>query len=559
MRSVVMFGMMALCAAGVAYGQVNIVYSLELGGDNNAAGWEANNQTTFTAGTTNDTTKVDQNGVLTWAARVTVTGTSLGAANLVFDLELHSGTPTGPLVSVGAATMTCQTGTAGQSSAKVCAPSTAGFFSTVNDGDSDNLRTDFLANGAFAKALTNQITGGATRVRVIDPVAVPGTVGIADGPNFDYGWYPTANGRGGPDLTGAKLNTTVTCTLGKLLGFGAGYKSYEYTNYRPGVYGYGVASGAQRPVFEGQLSTAGLPLGTYYLVIVPSATGNNELKSTVIWSSPTPDYSGSGTFAAQATVTGTEADLAEKFEIVLPAPPSASIEGRYVFYNMSKYDGNRVALDTAIIAGVRNDDSDAIDTTKYPLLPGGGSAIFANMTSYSKGINGLMFDVKGASRDLTLADFTFTNAGKLGTATVAVAKTGMAIVKVAGVGVNSSDRYAISIPANLVQKTWLKVDIAATDMTWTTDVIKGQKTCYWANAIGECNTWTGIAPNVYMTINATDELNARNNPMINPATPTAVSSIWDYNKDGLVNASDQLVARGNKDTTPTSGVKAIVK
>jgi hypothetical protein len=47
--------------------------------------------------------------------------------------------------------------------------------------------------------------------------------------------------------------------------------------------------------------------------------------------------------------------------------------------------------------------------------------------------------------------------------------------------------------------------------------------------------------------------------MINPGTPVAVSNIHDYNKDSLVSANDDLVARNNKDASPTLGVKAIVK
>lgn len=232
----------------------------------------------------------------------------------------------------------------------------------------------------------------------------------------------------------------------------------------------------------------------------------------------------------------------------------ATIEGRYLFYNQSKYDGNRVAIDTGIIPGGRNDDSDAIDTTKYPLLPGAGSAVFANESAYSKGINGLMFDVMNTGRPLTLGDFAFTNIGKQGTAGTAISTAGFGFRVIAGIGVNASDRVVITIPNNTITKTWLQIDITAEDILWDANAIK---TCYWANAIGETGSWTGTPPNVYMTVNATDELSIRTHPMINPATPTPVSNPYAIVKNGLVQASDQLAARANKDITPTSGVKVI--
>jgi len=63
---------------------------------------------------------------------------------------------------------------------------------------------------------------------------------------------------------------------------------------------------------------------------------------------------------------------------------SASVVGRDVFYNNSFYDGNNPAINAA--------DDEAIATNKQALLPG-QTATFANYTSYSKGINGVMVDV----------------------------------------------------------------------------------------------------------------------------------------------------------------------
>ena len=61
------------------------------------------------------------------------------------------------------------------------------------------------------------------------------------------------------------------------------------------------------------------------------------------------------------------------------------VVARQLFYNDSAWDGNNAAANA--------DDDDAIATDKVALLPG-MTATFANYTSYSRGINGLMIDVQ---------------------------------------------------------------------------------------------------------------------------------------------------------------------
>ena len=56
--------------------------------------------------------------------------------------------------------------------------------------------------------------------------------------------------------------------------------------------------------------------------------------------------------------------------------------GRFIFYNNSAWDGD---------AGASADDDKAIAPDKVPLFDG-SNAIFANYTSYSRGINGIMTD-----------------------------------------------------------------------------------------------------------------------------------------------------------------------
>jgi hypothetical protein len=73
---------------------------------------------------------------------------------------------------------------------------------------------------------------------------------------------------------------------------------------------------------------------------------------------------------------------------------------------------------------------------------------------------------------------------------------------------------------------------------------------FFGNAVG--NSGLGdTATNA--TVNATDEIGARNNPA-NLAANIPITNIYDYDRNAQVNASDQIVARNNA-TNPTTVVK----
>jgi len=82
-------------------------------------------------------------------------------------------------------------------------------------------------------------------------------------------------------------------------------------------------------------------------------------------------------------------------------PSEAVVVGRRVFYDNSRWDG----FDPG--PGASDDAAIAID--KSALLPGDPPATFANYTSYSRGINGVMIDVKELADAVNLGpdDFEF--------------------------------------------------------------------------------------------------------------------------------------------------------
>ena len=73
------------------------------------------------------------------------------------------------------------------------------------------------------------------------------------------------------------------------------------------------------------------------------------------------------------------------------------VVGRHLFYNqsgtvaVSRYDGNNTAINSL------DDNAIATDKTAYR-WENPGAATFANISGYSKGINGLMVDISGAPR-----------------------------------------------------------------------------------------------------------------------------------------------------------------
>ena len=76
----------------------------------------------------------------------------------------------------------------------------------------------------------------------------------------------------------------------------------------------------------------------------------------------------------------------------------SSVVGRHVFYNNSAFDERDAAANEG--------DDAAIDRAKQALMPG-AKASFANYTSYSRGINGIMIDIWNLAADPTVEDFAF--------------------------------------------------------------------------------------------------------------------------------------------------------
>ena len=169
----------------------------------------------------------------------------------------------------------------------------------------------------------------------------------------------------------------------------------------------------------------------------------------------------------------------------------STIAGRHIFYNGSAWDGNDP---------LANDGDDgAIATDKMALLPG-GKAKFANYTSYSRGINGIMVDIAGLANPagLTLANigdyFTF----KVGNDSdpgwdPAPGPSGVLVRQ--GDGVGGSDRITILWADNAIQNTWLQVTVLSDAHGGHAGLAEDDVFCF-GNAIAESGDSAGNAAEV---------------------------------------------------------------
>ncbi|HZN68874.1 MAG TPA: hypothetical protein VFB66_26580 [Tepidisphaeraceae bacterium] len=223
-------------------------------------------------------------------------------------------------------------------------------------------------------------------------------------------------------------------------------------------------------------------------------------------------------------------------------PPAAAVVARHVFYNHSSFDGNDGAADAR--------DDAAIATDKAALLPGQAPS-FANVTSFSHGLNGVMVDVAGlpAGDELGPDDFEI---GADGTRplTVTVRR---------GEGTDGSDRVTLTWPdydtptdppTIAVGNGWLRVTVKANERTG----LAQPDTFSFGNLIGEIGDAFSR-----LRVSPHDVLQTRRNFF----SDASVTSRFDFNRDGRVGVADFAISRahigrtlGNPDV-PTAPAPAL--
>ena len=209
-----------------------------------------------------------------------------------------------------------------------------------------------------------------------------------------------------------------------------------------------------------------------------------------------------------------------------------TVVARYVFYNHSAFDGNDPGANAA--------DDTSIDYSKQALRPGAGAASFSNVTSYSRGINGIMIDVAGLAGPLVPNDFAFSVGNTADPTHWAPAPAPLIVTRPAP-NLSGVTRIEIIWPDHAIRNQWLQITLKPTADTG----LASADVFYFGNLIGlsDKGPVTG-----QFVITSADEAAAKSDPhgLFNPAL---ISNGHDYSRDGRVDAIDQLIARHNLGAT----------
>jgi len=290
----------------------------------------------------------------------------------------------------------------------------------------------------------------------------------------------------------------------------------------------------------------GSPLETTE-VIEPSGGNPGEVHASHL-------YAAAGVYTV--TVTVKDDDLGEDNVSFTVDVIDARVIGRHVFYNNSAWDDNDPAAnaDDDHAAAPHRSVADPTDATfpnaqprelgKRALLPG-QTATFANYTSYSRGLNGIMVDVDGLVGTPSAADFEFRVGNNDDPNTWSAAPTPRSITVRSGVGVDGSDRitliwvdddpYTSEREPGSISNQWLQITVLATANTG----LAGDDVFYFGNAIGESGNST-----LETNVDTNDEIGARNHShSLFDAAP--IEDAYDYDRDKRVDTNDEILARNN--------------
>jgi hypothetical protein len=244
-------------------------------------------------------------------------------------------------------------------------------------------------------------------------------------------------------------------------------------------------------------------------------------------------YSVHGTFSGDSLGTSSSASYAARHGFPAIAFGLARVSGRRVFYNASAWDGSTPGPDPR--------DDLAIAPDKVALRPG-ETAGFANYTSSSAGINGLMVDIEGVGGPLTASDFSLRVGNTADPAGWTAAPVPTSVSLRPGAGTGGSTRVTLIWPDGSIRNQWMEIQVLATSRT----DLDATDRFYFGNAVGE----TGDRPGVDARVDAIDETRTREN-VRSLFFPAPLASPYDFNRDRQIDATDQILARANATGTGT--------
>jgi hypothetical protein len=204
-------------------------------------------------------------------------------------------------------------------------------------------------------------------------------------------------------------------------------------------------------------------------------------------------------------------------------PPIPTVIGAYTFYNRSAFDGNNGSSNVT--------DRSAIASDKQPLLPG-HTATFANYTSYSRGLNGIIIEVANMVVLPRIDDFLFRVGNDNNPANWTQAPTPAYINTYPGRGTGGSTQITIIWNDNDIQNEWLQVTVLAQPHLG----LASDYTFYFGNEIGDTGDST---TDTNVTSNDANRVSA------NQTNSATVTNLYDINRDGKVDATDVSLVNAN--------------
>jgi hypothetical protein len=388
-----------------------------------------------------------------------------------------------------------------------------------------------LAASAYPSVATNPVTGTTVALSALG-------VDDAGETNLTYTWSATSKPSGAADPTYSANGTNVA-------------KNSTATFYKAGSYTFQVVVTDQSS--QTSVGTVSVTVNqTLTTINVTPSTANISAGATQLFTAAGLDQFGAamsasytwsvisglgsinpsiGLYTAPMTATTATVQAASGSKTgtaTVNVTVPATIADRKIFYNNSRFDATS--------------DSGAIATDKSALLPG-GTAAFLNYTSCSLGINGIMVDIQNLANPGTLsaADFLFNVGNDNNPGAWISAPAPISVTVNTGGGTGGSDRVTITWDDNVIQNQWLQVTVKADANTG----LAAPDVFYFGNAIGE----SGDNP-ANAVVDYQDELGSRTHKSGIPLAP--ITSPYDYNRDGRVNATDDIIARHNR-TDGTGG------
>ena len=206
--------------------------------------------------------------------------------------------------------------------------------------------------------------------------------------------------------------------------------------------------------------------------------------------------------------------------------------GGTLFYTAnSPADGNELRrLDTRARVVTRGmfDGPAPQAADKTALLPG-GQASFANVSTHTRGVTGIVIDVFGLPRGTNIDTSDIALDVLAGSQWNGIGAT-HSVARGAGLGAGGSDRLTVTLPDGAVSNTWLRVTLKATADTG----LQSNDVFYLGNLVGESGDST--AGNA-LTVTPLDLLRTRR------AMSAPYDARYDFNRDGRVSPLDLAVVR----------------